>query len=191
MSPQTRPEIATHPEDPLDRHPSNAREPSRTLGFLPDRRTYGLGVPADSRARLAAFSAFIRRAIDHAKLNRGWSVEDIADAAGISANTIYLWRSGKGTSYPQGASVEAFCDALGIKPEVAFSLLWPGREDRPAEPVPLGPDEDLLILARRLTDPNVSPKEKFLIRETIRGLAARAGDSAGTSTDAPRSRDAS
>lgn len=153
-------------------------------------RTYGVGVPADPRARLAAFAAFVRRATEHAKVQRSWSIEDIADRAGISANTIYLWRSGKGTSFPQGASVEAFCDALGIKPEVAFSLLWPGSMSRPVETVPLSADEDLLVLARRLADPNTPETEKFLIRETIRGLAARSAASADTAQEASKRRDA-
>ncbi|MFI7547244.1 helix-turn-helix domain-containing protein [Actinoplanes sp. NPDC049599] len=145
----------------------------------------------DPAVRLASFTAFVRRALDHAKTQRQWSVEDVAEAAGISANTIYTWRSGKSKQFPQGVNVEAFCDALGIKPGVAFDLLWPGRDDRPTEAIPLGPDDDLLILARRLADPNVPPQEKFLIRETIRGLAARAAETADAPTDAPKRRDAS
>jgi transcriptional regulator with XRE-family HTH domain len=142
------------------------------------RRTYGFGVPVDSQARLAAFYAFVRRALEHAKLQRGESVEDVAEKAGISANTIYLWRSGKGTTFPKGESVEAFCDALGIKTELALGILWPGSSTAArAETFPLGPDEDLVVLARRLADPSVPPEEKFLIRETIRGLAARSGES--------------
>lgn len=191
MYPETRAEIAARPEAPPRLLLPRARETSRTLGFLPAQRNYGLEVPADPRARLAAFAAFVKRATEHAKLQRGWSIEDIADHAGISANTIYLWRSGKGTSFPQGASVEAFCDALSIKPEVAFSLLWPGSMTRPAEPVPLNADEDLLVLARKLADPTTPEREKFLIRETIRGLAARSTASADGSQDASKRRDAS
>lgn len=137
------------------------------------------------------YAAFVRRATEHAKLQRGWSIEDIAERAGISANTIYLWRTGKGTSFPQGASVEAFCDALSIKPEVAFSLLWPGSMTRPTEPVPLTADDDLLVLARKLSDPNTPEREKFLIRETIRGLAARSTSAADGSQDASKRRNAS
>lgn len=140
---------------------------------------------------MAAFAAFVRRATERARANRGMSIEQIAEAAGISANTIYLWRTGKGTSFPQGASVEAFCDALSIKPEVAFQILWPGSDTRPSEPLPLGPDEDLLTLARKLADPSVPEREKYLIRETIRGLAARSATKADESRSAAKRRDAS
>lgn len=192
MHPQTLVKIHERPEAPQHTHPPSARELPIALGWIPAQRTYRASVPTDPAVRLASYTAFVRRALDHAKTQRGWSVEDVAAAAGISANTIYIWRSGaQWKQFPKGESVEAFCDALGIKPEVAFGLLWPGRDDRPTEPIPLGPDDDLIILARRLSDPNVSPQEKFLIRETIRGLAARSTESADASTDAPKRRDAS
>jgi transcriptional regulator with XRE-family HTH domain len=140
---------------------------------------------------MGAFAAFVRRATERAKIARGLSIEQVAELAGISANTIYLWRSGKGTSFPQGASVEAFCDALGIKPEVAFQILWPGSDARPSEPLPLGPDEDLLILARKLADPSTPERERFLIRETVRGLAARSAKAADESEHAAKRRSAS
>jgi transcriptional regulator with XRE-family HTH domain len=140
---------------------------------------------------MAAYAAFVKRATERAKIGSGLSIEQIAERAGISANTIYLWRSGKGTKFPQGASVEAFCDALGIKPEVAFQILWPGSDARPAEPIPLGPDEDLLILARKLADPSTPERERFLIRETIRGLAARSTTSADGVERASKRRSAS
>jgi transcriptional regulator with XRE-family HTH domain len=189
MSPETRAKIATHAEVPAYAVHHSAREPSRALGFFPAQRTYGLEVPADSRTRLAAFAAFVRRATDQAKLRRNWSVEDIADAAGISANTIYLWRSGKGTNYPQGDKVEAFCDALGIKPEVAFSVLWPGSSAHAEEPIPLSTEQDLIVLARKLADPNVPEREKFLIRETIQSLAARSTAPVDSPQSTPKHRD--
>jgi transcriptional regulator with XRE-family HTH domain len=133
-------------------------------------------VPADPTARMAAFTAFVRRALDHARTQRNLSGEDVAERAGISANTIYLWRSGKGTKFPLGVNVEAFCDALGVSPTVAFQILWPGKDEQPSEPIPLGPDEDLITLARKLQDPNTPPQELFLIRETIRGLAQRTNE---------------
>lgn len=150
------------------------REIPDAQDLAPTYRTYGLGVVADPEARLAAFTAFVRRALDHARITKGWSVEQVARKAGVSANTLYLWRSGaEWKNFPLGRNVEAFCDALGIDPAAAFAILWPGKRDRPAEPEPLGPDEDLITLARRLADPNVPENEKYLIREIIRGLAAR------------------
>lgn len=153
------------------------------------RVTYGDPVPAPPApaVRIQAFAAFVRRATDQARQNRGWRIEDIATRAGISANTIYLWRSGEGKAFPQGQSVEAFCVALGIAPAAAFSVLWPG-DDRPAEPMPLIAEDDLMVLARRLADPNVPEQEKYLIRETIRGLAARSGKPADGPERSPKRR---
>jgi transcriptional regulator with XRE-family HTH domain len=144
-------------------------------------------VPTDPEARLAAFTAFVRRALDRAQVQQNMSVEQVARKAGIGVNTLYLWRNGnQWKQFPKGETVEALCDALGIKPEVAFTILWPGKDEKPSEPIPLGPDEDLVTLARRLADPTVSPQEKYHIRETIRSLAARSG----TPEDIRRRRDA-
>lgn len=149
--------------------------------------TYRHVVPTDPEARLAAFTAFVRRALDRAKATRGWSVERVAQEAGVGVNTLYLWRGGREwKQFPRGESVEAFCDALGIPPAAAYGILWPGKNERPAEPEPLGPEPDLILLARKLEDPNVSEQEKFLIRETIKGLAARPSQPG----DAPKRRNA-
>jgi transcriptional regulator with XRE-family HTH domain len=188
MHPLTRSEIATHPQASAHSPPSRAREDRSTWGFGPGHGIYGQDVPADPEARLAAFTAFVRRALDRARTTRGWSVEVVAQEAGIGVNTLYLWRSGnQWKQFPKGESVEAFCDALGIPPAAAYGILWPGKNEKPAEPEPLGPDPDLILLARRLADPSVSEQEKFLIRETIRGLASRPG----TPVDTPRRRSAS
>lgn len=127
----------------------------------------------DPRVRLDAWTQFVKRALAQAKQQRGWSVENIAERAAVSANTIYLWRGGKGTAYPRGENVEAFCDALDIAPEHAFAVLWPGKSARRTEPHPLNTDDDLLLLARRLADPSVPEREKWLIRETVQSLSAR------------------
>jgi hypothetical protein len=57
--------------------------------------------------------------------------------------------------------------------------------------MPLGPDEDLLILARRLADPGTPERERYLIRETIRTLAARSTTAADESERASKRRSAS
>lgn len=136
-------------------------------------------------ARLSAFTAFVRRALDRARTGRDWSVERVAREAGIGVNTLYLWRSGTDwKQFPKGENVEAFCDALGIPVATAFAILWPGKDARPAEPEPFDMDPDLWILARRLADPSFPEKEKYLIRETIRGLALRPNQP----VDLPKSR---
>lgn len=130
--------------------------------------------PAAPDARRAAFAAFVRRALDHAKTTRGWSVPRIADESRVGDSTIYRWRDGDWQRSPLADQVAAFCDALDIPRSAAWAILWPDRGARPkaTEPAPMDPDVEVLL--RRLVDPNVPTEEKFLIRETLRGLAARA-----------------
>lgn len=97
----------------------------------------------------------------------------VAKASGVGDSTIYRWRDGEWTRNPLAEQVVAFCDALGIPPSAAFSILWPGRSERPAEPEPMPLEPDLQTILRRLRDPDVPEREKFLIRETLRSLAAR------------------
>jgi transcriptional regulator with XRE-family HTH domain len=187
MRPLTRVEIHEIPGAFAHSRPSRVREDHRVLAHVPTERTYGFVVPADPGARLAAFTAFVRRALDRARTTRGWSVERVAREAGIGVNTVYLWRGGTDwKQFPKGENVEAFCDALNIPPAAAYMILWPGKSERPGEPEPLGPEPELVTLARKLADPNVSEQEKFLIRETVRGLASRPS----TSSEAPRRRNA-
>jgi transcriptional regulator with XRE-family HTH domain len=173
MSYRTRADTHALPDAPVIVDLYRARERSREQQILTAQGTYGRLVPApEPAARLAAFSAFVRRALDQALLRRNWNVERVAAEADLGVNTLYNWRRGA-SAFPEGEKVRKFCDALGINPVVAFTILWPGEDERPAEPVPLGPEEDLMTLARKLSDPSVPAQEKFLIRETIRGLAAR------------------
>lgn len=131
--------------------------------------------PGATDARRANFAGFVRRALTHAKETRGWGVERIAEASGVGASTIYRWRDGDWRRSPFGDQVAAFCEALDIPYAVAFSILWPDKRDRAQDATPFSTDPDLVTLARRLADPNVPEQEKFLIREVIRGLAARSG----------------
>jgi transcriptional regulator with XRE-family HTH domain len=124
--------------------------------------------------RKQAFAAFVRRAAHAAQLNRGWSLPRIAKEAGIGTNTLYRWTKGDWTNSPEAQLVEKFCNTLDIPVDAAFQILWPGGDDRPVDVAPLPTDPDFEILLRRLNDPKVPDEEKFLIRETIRGLVARA-----------------
>jgi transcriptional regulator with XRE-family HTH domain len=130
-------------------------------------------MPATADARRVAFSRFIARALEHAKTERGWSVPAVAKASGVGDSTIYRWRDGQWSRSPLPEQVVAFCDALGIPPSAAFAILWPGQSERPAEPAPMPLDPDVQTILRRLRDPDVPEREKFLIRETLRSLAAR------------------
>jgi transcriptional regulator with XRE-family HTH domain len=124
-------------------------------------------------ARRDAFAAFVRRAVDRAKDGQGWAVPRIAKESGIGTNTIYRWLKGDWVEAPKAAVVDKFCDTLGIPRAAARGILWPGQ-DQPREPTPaLTSEPDFVELLRRLNDPNVPAEEKYLIRETVRGLAAR------------------
>lgn len=173
MSQVARANIAERLDAPVIVDISAAREISRKAKHAPMQGIYcDLVTPPDPSVRLAAFSAFVRRALDQARLRRNWSVEQVAAASGLGVNTLYQWRKGP-VAFPEGEKVRKFCAALSITPAVAFGILWPADDDAPTEPMPLGPEEDLLKLAQRLSDPSVPVQEKFLIRETIRSLAAR------------------
>lgn len=130
-------------------------------------------MPATADARRAAFSRFVQRALEYAKTERGWSVPRIAKESGVGDSTIYRWRDGQWQSSPKPEQVVAFCDSLDIPPSAAFLILWPGQRERPAEPEPMPLEPDLQTILRRLRDPDVPEREKFLIRETLRSLAAR------------------
>ena len=123
--------------------------------------------------RRDAFAVWVKRVLQQAKTNRGLSVVQIAKLAGIGNPTIYRWRNGEGKELPNPEQVLAFCDALDIPPQAAFSILWPGKTEQAAKPTPLPMDSDYQTLMRKLNDPSVSAFEKEFIRETLRQLADR------------------
>lgn len=124
-------------------------------------------------ARKANFAAWVKRAVKFAKDRHNMSVADIATKAGIGDQTIYRWMKAEGNKLPDPDAVLAFCDALDINPTDAFAILWPGKNDKPAEPLPFTGDEHYQVLMRKLNDPNVGEFEKEFIRETLRQLADR------------------
>lgn len=155
------------------------RPPSRARRYFRERDRGPIGgiyrrpvVALDVRRK--AFAAFVKRAAEQAKLNRGWSLPKIAREADIGVNTLYRWTKGEWVESPEADLVEKFCVTLGIPTDLAFKILWPGDVDERAFTQPLPTDPDFDVLLRRLNDPTVPDSEKFLIRETIRGLAARA-----------------
>lgn len=126
-------------------------------------------------ARKHAFAAFVRRAVDHAKTARGWSVPRVAKESGVGAATIYRWINGDWTSAPAPDLIEKFCDSLDIPPSAAFVILWPGKNWRGQIPEPLPADPDFELLKRRLADPSTPDREKYHIRATIKSLVIRGG----------------
>lgn len=139
----------------------------------PVASTYVDDVPTTPPVRKRAFAAFVKRATDHAKLHRGWSIRRVAEESGIGPNTIYRWLRGDWTTAPDPDLIEKFCDALDIPTSAAFVILWPGKGWRAELPEPMPSDPDFDLLQRRLNDPKTPGPEKFLIRETIKSLAIR------------------
>lgn len=161
--------IPVHHPDVLSR----AQESSWTRDICPADRTYLEPMPPAQRARHANFAAFVQRALDQAKLGRGWGVKEVAERSGIARSTVYRWRDGDWKQDPLPGQIVDFCDALDIPPGVAFGILWPGKSDVPVPAEPIPSDPDFRELLRRLEDPNVPDQEKYHIRATIRSLAAR------------------
>lgn len=119
------------------------------------------------------FAVFIRRACDHAKLTRGWSVPEVARRTNVGVATIYRWLGEKWTENPDPSLIEKFCDGLDLSPTEAFMILWPGKNSQARPAAVLPGDQDFDTLQRMLNDPKVSERDKYLIRETIRSLALR------------------
>lgn len=130
-------------------------------------------MPPAQDVRRAAFAAFVRRVVEQARVQHDWTLTQIIDASRVGRSTFYRWLRGDWETEPHPAKVVAFCDAFDVPASAAFTILWPGKTDRPQLPEPAPMDPDIAVLQRRLRDPNTAERERYLIRETIRGLAAR------------------
>ncbi|GAB3964118.1 hypothetical protein GCM10027615_06000 [Plantactinospora veratri] len=141
------------------------------------RKGFPLSIGAAQDSPQAAFARFVRRAIDDAKSERGWTVSDVAAHTGVGRSTLFRWLAGDWQDYPELAKVRGFCTALDVPVGVAFRALGlpdgeqPGtpRRDRIESPV----EADLRVIMSRLADPGVPPEEKKLIRDMLRYLAHR------------------
>lgn len=124
----------------------------------------------------AAFARFVRRVIDDARNERGWTVTDLATATGVGRSTVFRWLAGEWQDYPELAKVRGFCLALGVPVAAAFEALGlpadesspPGRGRTDASVA-----ADVRVVLARLEDPEVSAEEKKLIRDHLRYLARR------------------
>lgn len=145
----------------------------RRKAIIATNGEYVCAVPPSVSVRRDRFAQWVRRILAHAQTTKGWSVPKIAEMAGIGSNTIYRWRDGRGLTLPKPEQVVSFCDTVGQPAQVALRILWPGKHDEapPAE-MPAIPD-DLLVIARKLQDPNVPERERYYLQETIRQLADR------------------
>lgn len=123
----------------------------------------------------AAFARFVRRAIDDARNERGWTVSDLAAHTGVGRSTVFRWLAGDWHDYPELAKVRAFCAALDVPVAAAFRALGlpdgapaagRGGDDGDAE-------ADIRTIMGRLSDPTVPAEEKRTIRDMLRYLARR------------------
>lgn len=129
--------------------------------------------PPSLQARRTAFARWVERALHDAKATRGWSQRRVLEESGVGRTTLHRWLKGDWIEDPEAAKVRDFADALDIPVAIPFAILWPGKRDKAPRPEPAPMDPDLIELARRIADPAVPEAEKYLIRETIRSLAAR------------------
>jgi transcriptional regulator with XRE-family HTH domain len=146
-----------------------------------------------------AFARFVRRAVDMAKTQRGWTVTRLAAETGVGRSTLFRWLSGDCQEFPELANVRGFCQALDIPVTAAFTALGvregdapSGRRDRAASPD--GDDAwlqgmgtraeaparaDMRRILSRLTDPAVPRAQKTVIRDMLRYLAGPASEETG------------
>ena len=123
-----------------------------------------------------AFARFVRRAIDDAREERGWTVTDLATHTGVGRSTVFRWLAGDWQDYPELAKVRGFCAALDLPVAAAFRAL--GLPDAGTVPRRRGGEEgpveaDVRVILERLADPNVPAEEKHHIRDLLRYLARR------------------
>lgn len=123
----------------------------------------------------AAFARFVRRAIDNARAERGWTVTDLAAQTGVGRSTVFRWLAGDWHDYPELAKVQSFCVALGLPVAAAFRAL--GLPEAGSTLPRCGNDgpleADIRAILERLADPAVSVEEKHHIRDLLRYLAQR------------------
>jgi hypothetical protein len=137
------------------------------------QNTYRLRMAVSKDVAYARFAAWVKAALAAARTN-GMTDLDIHAATAVTPPTFHRWQRGDfGKNGPQPEKVMMFCDGLGLSRKVAADMLGWSSDVAvvPVEQPELPPD--IREILRKLRDPNVSTEEKYLIRETIRSLAAR------------------
>lgn len=120
-----------------------------------------------------AFARFVRRAIDDARDERGWTVTDLAAHTGVGRSTVFRWLAGDWQDYPELAKVRGFCAALDVPVAAAFRALGLPDGGQARGRAGARVDEDIRLILARLADPHVATEEKKVIRDGLRDLARR------------------
>jgi hypothetical protein len=128
--------------------------------------------PVDPAVARARFATFVARALDNARL-AGMTDREIQRKSGVATSTFHRWRTADGKGLPKLPQVRAFCAATGASIEEAMRVL--GMTDDAPAPTPEPPlPRDVLIIMRRLADPNTPEAERDFIRQSLSMLAERA-----------------
>jgi transcriptional regulator with XRE-family HTH domain len=124
-------------------------------------------------ARRDRWSRYVKRALENAKTQRGWTITKVLEESDIARSTLYSWINASWKDDVLAGNVEKFCDALGQPTEDAFHILWPGKFGRRVATEPVAMDPDLELLLRKLVADDTPEMEKYFIRESLRQLANR------------------
>ena len=116
------------------------------------------------------FARFIRRAVDDAKVRRGWTVTRLAAETGVGRSTLFRWLAGDCHDFPELSNVRGFCEALDIPVAAAFAALGVRDEELDVR-AEAGAQADMKRILNRLANPRVTAEEKTVIRSTLRYLA--------------------
>ncbi len=119
-----------------------------------------------------AFAQFVRKAVDDAREEHGWTVGDIAHHTGVSRSTLFRWLAGDWQRYPELAKVRSLCATLDLSIAAAIRpLAMPNAAVTPR--VLAQVEADMGSIRRRLLDDTVSAADKRQIRDHLRRLAGR------------------
>lgn len=126
---------------------------------------YPQDVPADRNA-LGDLADLIRTA----RIGRGWTQDQLADAAEISRPTVQRYEQAK-TTAPQPAQLRAIFRALGLDPRripVILGYVTADEMGLPPEPPRPALPADVEALAALLEDPDIPPAAKADLVEQLR-----------------------
>src|SRR5215471_5073774 len=111
------------------------------------------------------FARFVRRAVDEAKVRRGWTVTKLAAETGVGRSTLFRWLAGDCHDFPELSNVRGFCEALDIPVATAFAALGVRDEELDAR-AEAAAQADMKRILSRLVNPRVPAEEKTIIRST-------------------------